>query len=107
MNRTARRQQMISLLARRDREGLSYRALEELTGISRNTFAFWASKLRSESDIHEAPKPGRFVELVAADDSPAAESPIEIVIGDRVIRVRRGFDAPTLSRVLSTIATPC
>lgn len=98
---------MTSLLARREREGLSYRALEELTGISRNTFAFWAAKLRSESESCEVPNAAPFVELIATEDSPHEESPIEIVIGAHVLRVRRGFDARTLSRVLSAIATPC
>ena len=99
---------MTDLLARKARDGSSYRALEEETGISRHTIAAWAARLRREAAGDEE-KRSAFVELVAVEptEEATAETAIEIVVGHRVLRVRRGFDAPTLSRVLGVLALPC
>lgn len=93
---------MAALLLRKERECLSYRALEEETGISRNTLAAWATRLRRESARGER---SAFVELVASDDGEAGDIGIEVVIGGHVLRVRRGFDEATLRRVLTLLSS--
>jgi len=107
MNREERRKQMIDLLAWRKRDHLSYRALEEVTGISRNTLAAWSSRLRRESTSEQEVRDTPFVELVAADEPIEGDSPIEIVIGSHTLRVRRGFDEAILSRALAVVSSRC
>lgn len=107
MNREERRKQMIDLLAWRERDHLSYRALEEATGISRNTLAAWSSRLRREATSEQEVGSTPFVEIVAADEPIEGDSPIEIVVGRHTLRIRRGFDESTLSRVLAVVASRC
>ncbi len=95
---------MTALLARKERERLSYSTLEDETGISRHTLAAWASRLRRESQRNERP---RFVELVATEVADDRDTAIEIVLGAQVLRVRRGFDEATLSRVIILLRSSC
>lgn len=99
------REEIERLLARKERDRLSYAALAEETGISRHTLASWASRLRREASQADEPS---FVEVVVQHEDPDHNELVEIVVDDRVVlRVRRGFCAETLARVLSTITSTC
>ena len=99
-----RREEIEQLLARKEREGLSYATLAEETGINRNTLASWASRLRREASSDES----GFVELVVGDSGDDEDGAIELVVDDHfVVRVRRGFDAETLARVLASLPRRC
>ena len=47
----------------------------------------------------------RLVELVAPEAAFASETPVELVLGDVVVRVRRGFDDETLRRLLAVFGS--
>ena len=49
VKRTDRRREMERLLSRREREGLSLRALADETGIPVGTLSWWSHRLREES----------------------------------------------------------
>lgn len=64
---TDRRREMERLLARREREGLSLRALARETGIPFGTLSWWSHRLRAEST------PG-FCEVQVVEDVSGARS---------------------------------
>jgi transposase-like protein len=88
---------MVRALARREKEGLSYRELARELGISSGTLYAWARRLRREKE-----EKGRisFVE-VAPPDVPRPA--IEVVLGSRRLRVGRGFDRETLRRLVEAL----
>lgn len=98
---------MAALLARKERECLSYRALEEETGISRATLASWASRLRREGAANRSQPVAPFVELIATDPTEEQTAGLELVVGAHVVRVRPGFDPATLRRLLAALSGSC
>ncbi len=89
------RPEIIQLLERRARYGLTYRELSEESGISISTFAYWAAKLRGEEE--DAP---RFVPVDVVDEEEGVAIKIETDSGLRVV-VEPGFDEQHLARILS------
>ena len=90
------------VLALRLREGLTFGELEEQTGIPRGTLRVWARRAR------EKPRPARrprFVEVDVRGAAPSAGFEIEVALG-RVVRVRPGFDAAELRRLLGALEAP-
>lgn len=103
-----RREQMRQFLSRRDRLGLTFRALSEETGIAIGTLASWAWKLRQEGSQRErcsAPSRG-FVEIVPGPELVQSDAVggIEILLtsGRRVV-VHDGFDEDRLVRVVKAL----
>ena len=100
MSTKQRRSQMRSLLARRDREGLTYQELSDESGIPAGTLASWQYRLRAEAD-------DTFTELVVGDGAEFELDGLLEVIGPRGHRVvvTSDVDPALLARVLS--ALPC
>src|SRR5688572_3455441 len=93
------RQQMEALFARRQRQGLTWSALSEESGIPLSTLHQWHRRVRE-------PDRGRrrrgFVAVAVTERVPAAgDATIEVVLrsGHRV-RVAAGFDPEHLRRVI-------
>jgi len=104
-----RRREIGRWLALREREGLTFRALAERSGIPSGTLAWWAWRMSRE------PRPAacaqRFVELSeAADMQPRAEvvapstDDIELVIDERVrLRVGRSVEVARVARLVQAL----
>lgn len=103
-----RRDEMRRFLARRERAGLTFRALSSETGVPVGTLAFWAWKLRQEA-VESAPSSettGGFVELIARPEvlPEPSGSALEIVLaGDRRVVVRGAIDEAQLARVVRAL----
>jgi transposase len=104
------------------RSGLTARQFAEIEGLSAGTLRWWSSRLRSKGAASSRartttqvapatmPRPTEvaLVQVVPTPaqrvaDSGASDTPIEVVLGDVVVRVRRGFDPATLGRVLDVL----
>lgn len=99
-----RREQMRRWLSRRERQGLTFRALSLETGVPVGTLACWAWKLRNER--RSAPAKRRrqppFVELVA--EGERGDGRIEVVLrGERRVIVDADVDAAALARVVAAL----
>lgn len=97
------REDRAEVLALRSREGLSFRELQEQTGIGESTLRVWARRARAKS-APVAPAP-RFVEVDVLGAAGARGFEIEVA-GGRVVRVGPGFDASELRRLLVALETP-
>lgn len=93
------RPDILRLLERRARHGLTFRELSEESGIPIPTLSYWASKLRREGVDFET----RLVEVEIVEDADASSITIESPSGLRVT-VEPGFDSEHLSRVLAALA---
>ena len=106
MRKPDRREEMRRLLARRQREGLTFAELSRQTRIPVGTLAWWSSRLRSEPAGDRA----GFVELKAEVDPqvPPRDDRIEVVLvrGRRLI-VPRGFDAGEVLRLVRALEARC
>ncbi len=94
------------LLQIRKTEKLSYKELSARSGVPIHVLAHRANRdERAARNI--ASQPGSFVEVVTGGDNPeqADESGVELLLGQVRIRVERGFDQETLTRLLATL--PC
>ncbi|MBI3269272.1 MAG: hypothetical protein HYZ53_09640 [Planctomycetes bacterium] len=98
-----RREQMRRWLARRERLGLTFRALSVETGVPVGTLACWAWKLRNESrGVPAKRRQPSFVELVA--EGERADGRIEVVLrGERRVIVDADVDAAALARVVAAL----
>lgn len=85
---------MAALLARRETDGLSLRALSEESGIPFGTLSWWNWRLRQGSDARQ-PAEGGFVEVVATGRS-ARETVVVRVGSDVEIEVPLGTDVTWL-----------
>jgi len=99
-----RRRQIQQWLAIRERDGLTYRELSQRVGVSANTLAQWAWRLRR--DAAESPSAGsEFVELIpstAVHDAPSSR--VEIVTrNDRRLIVDAHIDVDALTRILVAV----
>jgi len=102
MKRRHHRPDIKRLLARRARQGLTFREVSEESGIPIPTLSYWATKLRREEEEPEA----QFVPVEVTDDSEAGTISIEIECGLR-LHVEPGFDEAHLARVLSVLESRC
>ena len=89
------------VLALKRREGLSFRELGARTGIGEPTLRVWAR--RAQGAAAEAPP--RFVEVDVRARAVAPGFEVELA-GGRVVRVRPGFDAGELRRLLVALEAP-
>jgi len=99
---------MRRLLARRDREGLTFRGLSERTGIPAGTLGFWAWKLRQPQRRTGggSRRAQAFVELVAGpvEDSGAREGRIELVLSNgRQVVLHGEIDEERVLRVVAAL----
>lgn len=95
------RPDIVRLLARRARHGLTYRELSEESGIPIPTLAYWAAKLRREEQ--DTP---RFVPVEVVEEQQETAIKIETDSGLRLL-VEPGFDEQHLARVLSVFVSQC
>ena len=100
MAKRNRREEMSRLLARREREELTYAELSERCGIPAATLWWWNAKLRRESG------PG-FTELAVVDEEAPAGSGIRIIAGGLVVEVGDDFNAELLARVVDVLRLRC
>ena len=103
-----RREAMRGMLARRERQGLTFRELSEQTGTPVGTLAFWAWKLRQGSGgVRATARRGvGFVELVAASEQGSREGSgsIEVVLSNgRRVLVHGEIDEARLLRVVQAL----
>jgi transcriptional regulator with XRE-family HTH domain len=102
MKRRHHRPDIVRLLARRARRGLTFRELSEESGIPIPTLSYWASKLRLE----EASR-AEFVPVeIEEEEEEVGMISIETASGLR-LRVEPGFDEAHLARVLSVLGSRC
>ena len=99
---------MRRLLRRREREGLTYAELAELTGEQVHTLSWWAWRLRQESQSADDRAQQAFVEVEPADEPQVRGTGVEILLssGQR-LAVQPGFDEETLRRVVAALERPC
>jgi transposase-like protein len=107
-------------LARQAASGMNIVQWCRQNGVSASLFHYWKRALARRDGRIQAPKPEPtpaapaaplFAQVVLTTPPPAARpltpdggAPIEIIMEDsRVVRVRPGFDAPTLARVLAVL----
>lgn len=89
--------------------GLPAKEFSQRTGVTASTLSWWKWRLGSGAlgDRRlEPPGAQNLVEIVplgASGTSGTTETAVEIVLGDVVVRVRSGFDARTLGRVLDVL----
>jgi transposase-like protein len=99
----------LKLVRRWRRSSLSVRAFCLQHEISENNFYAWRRVLRERGLLGETPTPTlatpAFVQLLH-DEAEAAETVIEVVLGRRVLRVRRGFDDATLRQLVALLEEP-
>jgi len=93
---------MERLLARRERQGLTFRELSGESGIPIPTLSWWASKLRREGAADEP----RLVAVEVLEERGSGAVTIELVSGLR-LSVEPGFDAEHLARVVSVLSARC
>jgi hypothetical protein len=89
---------------RLEKSGLSIRVFAAREGISPGSLSHW--KWRLEHQSRAASGAPRFIELKtpSAADSGVTVLPFEVVlVSGRVIRVRRGFDAAELGRLVGVL----
>jgi transcriptional regulator with XRE-family HTH domain len=107
MSHGERREQMRRLLARRDRDGLTFAELGRRTGIPAGTLAWWSSRLRREVQV----APTGFVELVAdagAPDDSGGAVRIELVLKDGLrVLVPCGSDVAQVQRLVRALESRC
>jgi len=103
-----RREEMLRLLGRRERQGLSLKALALESGVPAGTLGFWAWKLLQET-LRPSPSSDAtctaFVELVPGPDDRAAETGrMEIVLaGGRRVVVHDDVDEDRLVRLVRAL----
>jgi transcriptional regulator with XRE-family HTH domain len=96
------RAEIASILALRDREGLSYAELSRRTGIQKSTLAWWGWRGRREQRKRTA-----FVE-VGEQVADAGSVGVEIEMANGVrLRLARDFDTETLLRALRALRESC
>jgi len=87
------------VLALRRREGLSFSELSAASGIRGATLRMWERRERVSR------RRSKFVDVEVPVPSPGRS--LELVIGERVVRLPAGFDAGELRRLLAVLERPC
>ena len=96
----------LELMRRWQRSKLSVRAFCRRRQVSENNFYAWRRVLRERGLIEQTPtvvEAPAFVQLSVAAEAASA---VEIVLGQRVLRVRPGFDADMLLQLLRLLEAP-
>ena len=97
----------LELVRRWQRSQTTIREFCERHQVSEASFFSWRRVLKQRGLLNDTPVPGGpapFVKLtVAAADSVGA---VEIVLGQRVLRVRPGFDANVLLELVRLLEEP-
>ena len=85
-----------------ERSGQTARGFCRRRRINEHTFYGWRRTLRERDAERSSPAAAAFapVDVLPA---PGAETPIEVVVGDAVVRVAAGVDAATLRAVLAAV----
>lgn len=99
--------EMRAALARRAREGLSWAALAEATGIPLSTLRWWQRKV-DETEEDDSGKRGGFVELLVGGGGAeaATDSYFELVLeSGALIRVPQQFDSGSLAELLAVLGS--
>lgn len=104
-----RREEMRRLLARRDREGLTYAELARRSGESAHSLSWWAWRLRQEDGQRD--KAGRaraaeFIEVKLSEEPEGEDATgLELVLssGHRVL-IRQGFNEESLRRLVRALS---
>jgi len=103
-----RRREIGRWLALREREGLTFRALAERSGIPVGTLAWWAWRARKQQS--SATGSQRFVEVGVVDESrPGAitaslDDEIELVIDERVrLRVGSSVEVARVAKLVQAL----
>jgi transcriptional regulator with XRE-family HTH domain len=104
---TARRRQIRRLLALREREGLSLRAIAERSGIPVGTLSWWSHELRMASSEAEE-REVSFAEVVVSSgpDAPgeAGRSFRVTLESGHEVMVPQDFDPGSLARLVDTLS---
>jgi transposase len=107
----ATREEWSKRVKRCERSGLDVAEFARREGIDRKQLYWWRWRLRSTEQSATPAEPAFLpVHVVASMSAPAAtppleSPPIEIALPNgRLVRVRAGFDAGTLERVLAIAA---
>jgi transposase len=89
------------VIARRERSGLTVRAFCEDEGLSEPSFYTWRRELARRDRAAAQASAATFVPVQIVAEPNAA---IEIVLpGGALVRVRPGFDRPTLRQVVQSL----
>jgi hypothetical protein len=91
---------MAALLARRDTDGLSLRALSEESGIPFGTLSWWSWRLRHGSECVSADK-GGFVEVVTA--SRQSSDAVVRLDNGVAVEVSAGTDVTWLRELIAAL----
>ena len=97
------------------RSGLTARGFAKRAKLNPQTLMWWRWRLATKDPSRtprRAPqaKAGAAlvpVQVIQVREPAAAETPVDVVLGDVVVRVRRGFDSATLARVLDVVDGSC
>jgi hypothetical protein len=107
MDRNQRAEQMRRLLARREREHLTFRETAALEpGVTVNQLFWWRRRLQTSvaPTVLREPPPKPFVELVETGTRDRSCARIEIVTrGERRIVIDADLDEPTLVRLVRAL----
>lgn len=98
----------LDLVQRWQRSQLSVREFCERHHVSEASFFSWRRVLRQRGLLDEpidTPSDSPFVHL-AIPAEPTAPSIVELVVGDRLLRVRPGFDPDMLRQLLRLLEEP-
>ena len=96
----AKNDQWRERIAEHERSGMSVRKFCKERGIADHLFFYWRKRLRNQQ------RPVRFalVEKEAAQQAPATEAALELVLGTgERLRIGTGVDASTLRTVLEAL----
>jgi transposase-like protein len=99
-NVIAKNDQRRERIAEHERSGMSVRKFCKERGIADHLFFYWRKRLRNQQ------RPVRFalVEKEAAQQAPATEAALELVLGTgERLRIGTGVDASTLRTVLEAL----
>jgi len=97
--------EMRAALARREREGLSWAGLSEVTGIPVSTLRWWQRKVDATDEDHTG---SGFVELLVGSDGAGASTDgyFELVLeSGTLIRVPQQFDPGSLAELLALLGS--
>lgn len=95
---------MARVLARRDRQGLSWSELSSATGIPRSTLRWWQRRLRQAEGLSEAGR--RFLQVVVTPE-PVTPALMVVVGNGRRVIVPADFDTEHLRRVIAAVESEC
>ena len=108
MTRRSRRDEIVALLAQREREGLTYEQLARRSDLAANTLAWWSWRLRREARDRVA---FAEVELREEGDAVAPSRPsagLTVRRGEWSVEVGDDIDMHQLHAVLRALAElPC